>query len=83
MIGRVLATIGIAALLGVTLALPRIPGMHRGSEAAVRAEVAGAAGRIGAPLPDFTLPDLDGNPVTLSQLRGHRVLLTFERSVDW
>ncbi|NNL67847.1 MAG: redoxin domain-containing protein [Myxococcales bacterium] len=57
--------------------------MQRGSEAAVRSEVEGAAGRLGEPLPDFTLPDLDGDAVTLSQLRGHRVLLTFERSVDW
>ena len=27
--------------------------------------------------PDFTLPDQDGNPVTLSSLRGQRVVLYF------
>lgn len=29
----------------------------------------------GTPAPDFTLPDQDANPVTLSDLRGHWVLL--------
>ena len=27
--------------------------------------------------PDFTLPDKDGNPVTLSSLRGKKVVLYF------
>ena len=27
--------------------------------------------------PDFTLPDQNGDPVTLSQLQGHRVVLYF------
>jgi cytochrome oxidase Cu insertion factor (SCO1/SenC/PrrC family) len=80
---RVLATLGIVALLALDLALPAVPGMQRGREAVARSEVPGAAGRVGERLPDFTLPDLDGVPVTLSDLRGHRVLLTFERSVDW
>src|SRR5882672_38677 len=31
----------------------------------------------GQPAPDFTLPDQDGNPVTLSDLRGKRVVLYF------
>ncbi len=29
----------------------------------------------GTPAPDFTLPDADGNPVTLSDLRGRKVVL--------
>ena len=29
--------------------------------------------------PDFTLPAVDGTPVTLSALRGHPVLLVFLR----
>jgi cytochrome c biogenesis protein CcmG/thiol:disulfide interchange protein DsbE len=33
--------------------------------------------RIGSFAPDFTLPGLDGKPVTLSALRGRAVVLTF------
>lgn len=32
---------------------------------------------VGAPAPDFTLPDQDGEDVTLSDLRGRKVLLYF------
>lgn len=32
---------------------------------------------IGADAPDFTLPDQDGQPVTLSDLRGQRVVIYF------
>jgi peroxiredoxin len=39
--------------------------------------------RIDQPLPDLALLDLDGRPMDLEALRGHRVLITFERSVDW
>ena len=31
----------------------------------------------GDPAPDFTLPDADGKPVTLSELRGRRVVVYF------
>jgi peroxiredoxin Q/BCP len=31
----------------------------------------------GDPAPDFTLPDADGNPVSLSMLRGTRVIVYF------
>ena len=31
----------------------------------------------GTPAPDFTLPDKDGNPVTLSALRGRKVVVYF------
>lgn len=33
--------------------------------------------QVGAVAPDFTLPDADGNPVTLSALRGKYVLIDF------
>jgi cytochrome oxidase Cu insertion factor (SCO1/SenC/PrrC family) len=50
----------------------------------VKADVPGAVGEVGGHLPDFTLPDIDGNPVTLSQVnRKGPVLLTFDRSLDW
>ncbi len=32
---------------------------------------------IGTPAPDFSLPDDQGQPVTLSALRGKRVVLFF------
>jgi peroxiredoxin Q/BCP len=33
--------------------------------------------QIGDPAPDFTLPDQDGNPVSLAGLKGQRVVLYF------
>ena len=80
---RWLATAAIAALLLLDLMLPSLDMGRRGSEAAVRSDVPHAVGRIGERLPDFSLPDLDDTPVRLSDLRGHPVLVTFERSVDW
>jgi peroxiredoxin Q/BCP len=32
---------------------------------------------VGDPAPEFTLPDAEGNPISLSQLRGQRVVLYF------
>ena len=34
-----------------------------------------AAMRIGRPLPDLTLPDLDGRPVRLADFRGRKLLI--------
>ncbi len=82
MIGRILATLVIAALLILDLALPST-GIGRRGTSPARSDVPSAVGEIGKPLPEFALPDLDGQVVRLSDLRGHRVLLTFERSVDW
>ena len=36
----------------------------------------------GQPAPDFTLPDQDGEPVTLSSLQGRRVVLYFYPKAD-
>jgi peroxiredoxin Q/BCP len=36
----------------------------------------------GQPAPDFTLPNQDGEPVTLSDLRGRRVVLYFYPKAD-
>jgi thioredoxin-dependent peroxiredoxin len=36
----------------------------------------------GDPAPDFTLPDQNGDPITLSQLRGKRVVLYFYPKAD-
>ena len=50
----------------------------------VRNDIGTAVGQIGGKLPDFTLPDLAGKSVTLSQFYGKGpILLTFDRSLDW
>lgn len=39
---------------------------------------------VGEPVPDFTLPDQFGNPITLSKARGNnRALILFYRSASW
>jgi len=39
---------------------------------------------IGAPLPDFTLPDQHGTPVALHEARGSdRALVVFIRATEW
>jgi hypothetical protein len=80
---RVLATGLILGLLALDVALPTTSIGRRGSSAAARSDVVGHAGAVGEPMADFALADLAGEIVRLSDLRGHRVLLTFERSVDW
>jgi len=49
----------------------------------VRADAPAASVRVGEPFPDVTLADLSGAPVRVADFRGKRVLLTFERSLDW
>lgn len=80
---RWLATAVIALLFVLNLVLPGTDVGRRGNEAAARAEVDGVSSAIGTRLADFSLRDIEGEPVRLADLRGHRVLLTFERSVDW
>ena len=80
---RWLASVVIASLFLLNLALPYTALGRRGSEARSRAEIPAAKGRLGAALPELSLTDLSGAPFRLSDLRGHRVLLTFERSLDW
>ncbi|MCZ6462997.1 MAG: hypothetical protein O7A09_01565 [Proteobacteria bacterium] len=80
---RWLATAAIVALLALDLFLPSTSLGRRGTEAAARADIDGAVGAIGETLPDIALPNLGGDLLRLSDLRGHRVLLIFERSVDW
>ena len=81
---RWLVTAAIAVLFAGVVMLPGTDLGRRGTEARARADVDGALGAIGERLPDVAWLDLDtGSPLRLSDLRGHRVVLTFERSVDW
>ena len=80
---RWLATVVLLLLLVLDAALPYTPIGRRGSDAQARADVRGAVARVGETLPEIALADLDGTPVRLSDFRGRRVLITFERSVDW
>ena len=80
---RWIATVIIALLFALNLALPSTSIGRRGSDAAARSDVPGAVGEIGMPLPRFQLTSISGDVLDSSELLGHRVLLIFERSVDW
>ena len=82
MILRGLASLVLVGLLGFNLALPTSSMTHRGNEEKVRNDVTSEL-LVGQSLPPLGLVDFDGQPVTREDLLGHRVLMTFERSVDW
>ncbi len=82
MILRTLATLILVALFALNLVLPTSSFSHRGSENKVRADVVSRL-VIGQRLPPLELVGLYGRTYSREDLRGHRVLLTFERSVDW
>ncbi len=73
----------IGLLLVLTLVLPWTGVGRRGTDGEIRSDIDGAVGTVGETLPHIELLDLDGEPLRFEDLRGHRVLLTFERSVDW
>ena len=80
---RWIATLAILGLLALDGWLPSTMLGRRGIESRARLDVEDAVGRVGEFLPDIELVGLDGGTVRLSDFRGQRVLLTFERSVDW
>jgi cytochrome oxidase Cu insertion factor (SCO1/SenC/PrrC family) len=80
---RWVASVAIALLFVLNLLLPATDIGRRGTDTQVRADAEGAVGIVGQPLPELVLPDLEGQIVRLADLRGHPVLLIFERSVDW
>jgi hypothetical protein len=82
MILRGLATIVLLGLLGLNVSLPTNPLTARDRENKVRQDVESAL-VVGQRLPQLELVGLDGRKYTREDLLGHRVLLTFERSVDW
>jgi hypothetical protein len=80
---RWLATSALVLLFALNLWMPSSPLGRRGTEHAVREHVPAFASRIGQPLPDLAFEDLSGRVVRAADLRGHPLLLVFERSVDW
>jgi len=80
---RWIGTALIVLLFALNLALPSTSIGRRGTESAARFESASASAFVGKPLPALDLRTLEGGPVAWEDLAGHRVLLTFERSVDW
>ena len=72
----------LGALLALTVALPHTGIGRRGTEALLRTDVDTQI-RVGQKLPPLAFEDFDGRVVRLDDLRGQRVLLTFERSLDW
>ena len=85
MILRGLASIVVVGLLGLNWVLPSAKISARGRDALVRADVDVASTlAIGRSLPeDLELFTFDRRRIGRDDLLGHRVLLTFERSVDW
>ncbi|MEE8165134.1 MAG: redoxin domain-containing protein [Myxococcota bacterium] len=77
-----MATIALLSLLGLNVMLPWTSLGRRGTEALVRADVESHV-VLGQPLPELELVGLDGRAYSRGDFLGHRVLLTFERSVDW
>lgn len=82
MILRALASLLVLGLLGLNILLPRAAVTARGNENLVRADIESRLA-IGQKLPELELVTFDGRRVTRDDLLGHRLLITFERSVDW
>ncbi len=82
MILRGLASLVVVGLLALNMLLPTAAMTARGNENRVRRDFESQLA-IGRTLPELELFALDGRRVTRDDLLGRRVLITFERSVDW
>ena len=80
---RWIATGIIVILIVLELALPSTSLGRRGNEDQVRSDVIGVDKQIGMELPFLRMSTLSGHLVSTDKLIGHRILLIFERSVDW
>jgi len=79
---RGLASLVVIGLFALNLMLPTFASTARGSENRVRMDIESRLA-VGRRLPELELFAFDGRRVTREDLLGHRVLITFERSVDW
>lgn len=82
MILRSLATLVLFGLLALNWMLPTHKISARGTEVEARTDFESELA-IGQRLPPLELTGLEGQVYSTEDLKGHRVLLTFERSVDW
>jgi hypothetical protein len=82
MILRGLASVVVVGLFALNMMLPVNAMTARGNENLIREDVETHLA-IGQALPELNLFDLDGRHYSREDLLGHRVLITFERSVDW
>ena len=80
---RWLGSLMIVALLALNWAMPSTKMGRRGADPDPRADIESATLRVGAMMPNLDLTTIDGTRLRLSDFRGKRVLITFERSVDW
>lgn len=80
---RWLASLAIVALLALNWAMPSTEMGRRGVDPEPRADIESAILRVGDMLPNLDLTTIDGTRLRIADFRGKRVLITFERSVDW
>ena len=80
---RWLGSIAIVALLAFNWAMPSTKMGRRGVDPNARADVESATLRVGGMMPNLELTTIDGTRIRIADFRGKRVLITFERSVDW
>jgi len=80
---RWLGSLVIVGLLALNWALPATKLGRRGVDPEARADIESAKLRVGDPMPNLELTTIDGARLRIADFRGKRVLITFERSVDW
>jgi hypothetical protein len=80
---RWLGSLVIVALLALDWAMPSTQMGRRGIDPDPRADVESATLRVGAMMPNLELTTIDGTRLRIADFRGKRVLITFERSLDW
>ena len=80
---RYFGSLVIVALLALNWAMPSTKMGRRGVDPDPRADIESAKLSVGAQMPNLELTTIDGTRMRIADFRGKRVLITFERSVDW
>ncbi len=77
-IRNIVTTVVVGAMIaGLVWYFDRQGSVITSQSLTLTAQASGPAPRVGKPAPDFRLMGLDGNPIQLSELRGHPVWLSF------